>query len=44
MVDDKYPEGWDTFPAELVQFLSSTEYQHVMGGLVAFYEVAKKFQ
>ena len=44
MVDDDFPAGWPTFSAELVHFLQSAEYHQVMGALVAFYEIAKKFQ
>ena len=44
MIDDDFPQGWEAFVDELQQYLASSEYHHVMGALVALYEVAKKFQ
>lgn len=44
MIDDAFPSAWPQFLTEILQFLSSSEYHLVMGALVAFYEISKKFQ
>ena len=44
MIDEEFPAAWPMFSTELTHFLQSPEYHHVYGALVAFYEIAKKFQ
>jgi hypothetical protein len=44
MVDDDFPTLWPGFAEELLTYLVSSDYQQLMGALMAFYEIAKKFQ
>ena len=44
MIDDEFPALWPGFLEEIMGYLVSTDYQQLMGALLAFYEIAKKFQ
>jgi hypothetical protein len=44
MIDDDFPELWPGFAEEFQGYLGSTDYHQLMGALLAFYEISKKFQ